>query len=48
MDDNIRGFPGYHITKEGKLYRYGKLEKYVTSTFLMYAKKLYEGQLTNV
>lgn len=23
-------------------------EKYVTSTFLMYAKKLYEGQLTNV
>lgn len=25
MDDNIRGFPGYHITKEGKLYRYGKL-----------------------
>ena len=24
MDDNIRGFPGYHITKEGKLYRYGK------------------------
>nr|DAS79457.1 MAG TPA: hypothetical protein [Herelleviridae sp.] len=23
------------------------LEKYVTSTFLMYAKKLYEGQLTN-
>lgn len=34
MDDNIMGFPGYHITKEGKLYRY--------------AKKLYEGQLTNV
>lgn len=27
MDDNIRGFPGYHITKEGKLYRYGKLLK---------------------
>lgn len=25
MDDNISGFPGYHITKEGKLYRYGKL-----------------------
>lgn len=22
MDDDIRGFPGYHITKEGKLYRY--------------------------
>lgn len=19
MDDNIRGFPGYHITKEGKI-----------------------------
>lgn len=29
MDDNIRGFPGYHITKEGKLYRYGK-DKRVT------------------
>lgn len=27
MDDNIRGFPGYHITKEGRLYRYGKLLK---------------------
>ena len=27
MDDNIRGSPGYHITKEGKLYRYGKLLK---------------------
>lgn len=27
IDDNIRGFPGYHITKEGKLYRYGKLLK---------------------
>lgn len=25
MDDNIMGFPGYHVTKEGKLYRYGKL-----------------------
>lgn len=27
MDDNIRGFPGYHITKEGKLYRYGKIKE---------------------
>lgn len=46
MDDNIRGFPGYHITKEGKLYRYGKLLKVYHPQ--MYAKKLYEGQLTNV
>lgn len=30
MDDNIRGFPGYHITKEGKLYRYGKYSKFIT------------------
>lgn len=29
MDDNIRGFPGYHITKEGKLYRYGKLPRLI-------------------
>lgn len=27
MDDNISGFPGYHITKDGKLYRHGKLLK---------------------
>lgn len=24
MEDNIRGFPGYHITKDGKLFRNGK------------------------
>lgn len=24
MEDNIVGFPGYHITKEGVLYKYGK------------------------
>lgn len=27
MDDNILGFPGYHITKEGKLYNKGHLVK---------------------
>lgn len=26
MDDNIRGFPGYHITKEGKLHN-GSISK---------------------
>ena len=30
MDDNIRGFPGYHITKEGKLYRYVSYSKFIT------------------
>ena len=27
MDDNIPGFPGYHITKEGKLYNRGAPSK---------------------
>ena len=27
MDDNVKGFPGYHITKDGKLFRNGKLVK---------------------
>lgn len=26
MEDNIPGFPGYHISKEGKLYNKGRLK----------------------
>lgn len=28
MDDNIRGFPGYHISDNGILYRKGKQVKH--------------------
>lgn len=45
MDDNIRGFPGYHITKEGKLYRYGKLLKvYYHNRYLRC--KLHNGSIS--
>lgn len=30
MDDNILGFPGYHITKEGKLYNKGPSKDFLS------------------
>jgi hypothetical protein len=45
MDENIRGFPGYHLTKEGKLYRYGKLLK-VYHHHMYLRCKLHNGSIS--